>query len=46
MESQAGELQASRDQVQQEVLKLQKEGLEIKTKAKEVLHTLETEKAR
>lgn len=45
MESQVGELQASRDQVQQEVLKLQKEGLEVKLKAKEVQHTLETEKA-
>lgn len=45
LESQVGELQATRDQVQQEVQKLQKEGSEVKRKAKELQHSLETEKA-
>lgn len=45
LESQVGELQATRDQVQQEVEKLQKEGSEVKRKAKELQRSLEKEKA-
>lgn len=44
LESQVGELQASRDQAQQEVQKLHKEGSEVKRKAKELHRSLETEK--
>lgn len=36
-------MQATRDQAQQEVQKLQKEGSEIKRKAKELQRSLETE---
>lgn len=39
------ELQATRDQAQQEVKKLQKEGSEVKKKHKELQHSLEKEKA-
>lgn len=45
LESQLGELQTTHEQVQQEVQKLQKEGTEMKQKAKELQHSLETEKA-
>ena len=45
MESQVGELQVARDQVQQEVQKLQKKGSEVNRKAKELQHSLETERA-
>lgn len=44
MESQIGELQSTHEQVQQEVQNLQKEGTEMKQKAKELHHSLETEK--
>lgn len=39
------ELQAARDQVQQEVEKLQKEGAEVKRKAKDLQRSVDTEKA-
>lgn len=45
LESQLGELQAAHEQVQQQVQKLQEEGTEMKRKAKELQHALETEKA-
>lgn len=38
-------MHTTRDQVLQEVQKLQKEGSEVKRKAKELQHSLETEKA-
>lgn len=40
-----GEVQATRDQAQQEVQKLQKDRAEVKQKAKELQRSLETEKA-
>lgn len=45
LESQVGELQTARNQAQQEVQKLQKEGSEVKQKAKELQRSLESEKA-
>lgn len=45
MESQLGELQTTHEQVQQEAQKLEKEGAEMKQKAKELQHSLEKEKA-
>lgn len=45
LESRVGEMVAARDQAQQEVQKLQKEGSEVKKKAKELQHLLDTEKA-
>lgn len=45
LESQLGELQTAHEQVQQDVQKLQKEGTEMKQKAKELQRSLETEKA-
>lgn len=43
LETQVGDVQATRDQVQQEVQKLQKEGSEMKRKAKELQRSLDTE---
>uniref|UniRef100_A0A8D3DFE0 Early endosome antigen 1 n=1 Tax=Scophthalmus maximus TaxID=52904 RepID=A0A8D3DFE0_SCOMX len=42
--SKVGELQVTRDQAQQEVQKLQKEGSEVKRKAKDLQRSLEAEK--
>lgn len=45
LEEQLGEVQATKDQAQQEVQKLQKERSEVKQKSKELQRSLETEKA-
>lgn len=45
LESQVSEVVAAREQAQQEVQKVQKEGSEVKKKAKELQHLLDAEKA-
>lgn len=45
LESQVSEVVAAREQAQQEVQKVQKEGSEVKKKAKELQHLFDAEKA-